>query len=150
MAKQELLHHLIELVVETLGYQLWGVDYLAQGKNSVVRVFIDTENGVNVDDCAKVSHQLSALFDVEDPIKTEYTLEVSSPGLDRPLYTKPQFEAYKGSRVKVRLKMPFDGRRKFTGVIQGLEDDEVVIRQDNEEFILPLELIERAVVEPTF
>lgn len=150
MAKQEELQNLIEPVVDTLGYRLWGVDYLAQGRNSIVRVFIDADDGVTVDDCAKVSHQLSALFDVEDPISAEYTLEVSSPGLDRPLYTKPQFEAYTGSRIKVRLKMPFEGRRKFSGVIQGVESDEVIIRQDNEEFILPLELIERAVVEPTF
>ena len=92
----------------------------------MLRVYIDSENGVGVDDCAKVSRQVSGVLDVEDPISGEYTLEVSSPGMDRPLFKLSQYQDYIGHVVQLRLRMPFDGRRKFKGVLNGIEDEDIV------------------------
>lgn len=146
----EQLKSLIEPVVNGLGCRLWGVEYLSQGKYSFLKVFIDADDGVDVEDCARVSRQLSSLLDVEDPVKGKYTLEVSSPGLDRRLFSADQFDEFKGARVKVSLRAPYEGRRRFTGLLCGVENGDVVIRLDDEEYLLPLEQIERANVIPEF
>src|SRR5690554_7266922 len=86
----------------------------------MLRVFIDdAEKGIGIDDCEKVSRQISGVMDVEDPIQTEYTLEVSSPGMDRPLFRPEQYQAFVGHQVQIRLRMAFEGRRKFQGLIKG-------------------------------
>ncbi|HEY9032833.1 MAG TPA: ribosome maturation factor RimP [Pseudomonadales bacterium] len=144
MADVEHIRELIEPAVNGLGYQLWGVQLLSQGRHSTLRVFIESENGITVDDCARVSHQVSGVLDVEDPIPTHYTLEVSSPGIDRPLFLLPQYPAYIGQWLKVTLRVPFEGRRKFSGTLKAIEDDEVVMQVDDEEYVLPFELIEKA------
>ncbi len=149
-AKLKLLQELIEPVVQGLGLELWGIEYTSAGKNSLLRIYIDGPDGVSVDDCARVSHQVSGVLDVEDPITEQYNLEVSSPGMDRPLYTLEQFSAYAGHVVQLRLRMPFEGRRKFKGILNGVEGDEVLLVVDNEEYLLPHELIERANVVPQF
>jgi ribosome maturation factor RimP len=136
--------------VQALGFDLWGIEFLSQGKHSTLRVYIDSENGISVDDCAAVSHQASGILDVEDPIAGNYTLEVSSPGMDRPLFTLEQFEAYAGSHIQVRLRVAFEGRRKFKGVLNGIEGDEVLVVVDNEEYMLPIEYIDRANIIPQF
>ncbi|MCZ2721136.1 ribosome maturation factor RimP [Marinomonas sp. 15G1-11] len=150
--KYTVLEDLIRPVVEGLGYEFWGMEYLAQGKDSVLRIFIETdlESGISVDDCAKVSRQASSILDVEDPITGEYNLEVSSPGLDRPLFNLSQYEKYIGSIISLRLRVPFDGRRKFKGLLTALENDDVVIRVDQEEYLLPIDLIEKANLVPQF
>ncbi|MGB0205437.1 MAG: ribosome maturation factor RimP [Neptuniibacter sp.] len=149
-AKMKLLQELIEPSVQALGFDLWGIEFLSQGKHSTLRVYIDSENGISVDDCAAVSHQASGILDVEDPIAGNYTLEVSSPGMDRPLFTLEQFEAYAGSHIQVRLRVAFEGRRKFKGVLNGVEGDEVLVVVDNEEYMLPIEYIDRANIIPQF
>ena len=149
-AKLKLLQELVEPVVKGLGLELWGVEFTLAGKNSLLRIYIDGPEGVTVDDCARVSHQVSGLLDVEEPISEQYSLEVSSPGMDRPLYTLEQFKAYAGNTIQLRLRMPFDGRRKFKGILNGVEGDEVLLVVDNEEYLLPHELIERANVVPQF
>jgi ribosome maturation factor RimP len=136
--------------VEALGYELWGVEFQSHGRPPLLRVFIDSENGINVDDCAAASRQISAVLDVEDPISTEYTLEVSSPGMDRPLFTLDQFGRYIGEWVKVKLRAPFEGRRNFRGRLTGVEGDEIVVAVDDNEYLLPIELIEKANVIPRF
>lgn len=148
--KEQAIQALIEPTVQALGFELWGVDYLSQGKHSRLTVFIDSDNGVNVDDCADVSRQVSALLDVEDPIAGQYNLEVSSPGMDRPLYTLAQYEKYAGHRVQLRLHEAFEGRRKYQGILMGIDEDEVIVRVDQEEFSFPVEGIDRANVVPTF
>ncbi|MFC3149467.1 ribosome maturation factor RimP [Litoribrevibacter euphylliae] len=148
--KSNQLQEMLAPVVDSLGYEFWGLEYIAQGKHSILRVFIDHENGIQVDDCAKVSRQLSAVLDVEDPISSEYSLEVSSPGMDRPLFTLEQFEKYIGQVVAVKLRFPFDGRRKFTGRLNGVEDSDIVVQVDNHEYCLPIDSIEKANVEPQF
>lgn len=112
--RTEALQTLLEPAVKAAGCILWGIEFVSQGRHSVLRLFIDSDNGITLDDCEAVSRQVSAVLDVEDPIKTEYNLEVSSPGLDRPLFTFDQFAQYVGEDVQVRLKMAVAGRRKFT------------------------------------
>ena len=124
-ARVEDLQRLLEPVVAALGYELWGVELNARPRSSLLRLFIDSPHGITVDDCAAVSRQASAALDVSDPITGAYTLEVSSPGWDRPLFRKEQYERYKGSRVKVRLARLMDGQRNLDGVIVGADDDAV-------------------------
>ncbi|GED23108.1 ribosome maturation factor RimP [Halomonas halmophila] len=148
--KDTALKALIEPIVTAMGFELWGIDYLSQGKHSRLVVYIDHENGVGVDDCADISRQVSAVLDVEDPIAGEYRLEVSSPGVDRPLFTLEQFERYAGHSVTVKLRTAFDGRRKFKGVLAGIEGDEVLLQLDGEEYCFPIESIDQARIEPQF
>lgn len=148
--KDAALHALIEPVVDAMGFELWGVDYISQGKHSRLVVYIDHENGLSVDDCADVSRQVSAVFDVEDPIAGEYRLEVSSPGMDRPLFTLGHYERYTGHVVSLKLRVPFDGRRKFQGLLAGVEGDEVLLQLEDEEYCFPIESIEQARVVPQF
>ena len=149
-AKLKLLHEMFEPLVQSLDCQLWGIDYLSQGKHTTLRVYIDKEDGVTVDDCAAISHQISGVLDVEDPINGEYTLEVSSPGMDRPLFTLEQFSAYAGSKVQIKLRVPFDGRRNFKGILNGTEGEDILLIVEEEEFLLPIDLIDRAQVIPQF
>ncbi|QSR36613.1 ribosome maturation factor RimP [Marinobacterium iners] len=149
-ARLKTLQELIEPVVTALGLELWGLDFHSAGRNSTLRIYIDGLNGVSVDDCARVSHQVSGILDVEDPIPEQYMLEVSSPGMDRPLYTLEQFQAYAGHQVQLRLRVPFEGRRKFKGLLNGVEGDEVLLVVDDEEYLLPIDYIDRANVIPQF
>jgi ribosome maturation factor RimP len=145
----EQIEEMIEPVVNGLGCQLWGIEKLSQGKYSVLKIYIDAEKGIDVDDCARVSRQVSALLEVEEPFKGDYTLEVSSPGLDRRLFKLDQFDTYKGAQVKLSLRRPYEGRRRFTGILCGIEEKDVVLRSDsNEEILFPFEQIERANIIP--
>lgn len=149
--KLKQLEDILRPVVEGLGYEYWGIEFRSQGYQSLLRVFIDdTENGIGIEDCEKVSRQVSGVMDVEDPIKTEYTLEVSSPGMDRPLFQPEQYQAYVGHQVQIRLRMAFDGRRKFQGLIKAVEGDDVVVVVDDHEYLLPFDSIEKAQIVPVF
>jgi len=114
----------------------------------VLRVYIDKDGGVTLDDCQKVSRQVSGVLDVEDPIHDRYALEVSSPGLDRPLFTREHFARYTGHSVQIRLDKPLDGRRNFKGIIQGMQDEAVLLEVDGTQFVLPLQAIEKAKLVP--
>ena len=139
------LSKLIEPVVQELGCELWGIEKLQQGRQVVLKIYIESVDGINVDDCARVSRQVSAILDVEDPIPGEYMLEVSSPGVERRLFKPEHFNVCKGEKVQITLRQAFDGRRKFKGLLCGLEDEEVVIRVDDaQEIVLPMDSIERA------
>lgn len=150
MAKTDQIYDICLPAVAGLGFDLWGVEYLAQGKHSVLRLYIDHANGITVDDCAEVSHQVAAVLDVEDPIGSAYTLEVSSPGMDRPLFTLAHYGAHAGEWVQLKLKFPFEGKRKLKGIIRGIEDDSVVLQIDEYEYLLPFEQIEKANILPVF
>jgi ribosome maturation factor RimP len=150
-AKLKQLEDLLRPVVEGMGYTFWGLEFRSQGHHSLLRVFIDdAENGITIDDCEKVSRQISGVMDVEDPIQTEYTLEVSSPGMDRPLFRLEQYQNFAGHQVQVRLRMAFEGRRKFQGVLKGVEGEDVVVVVDDHEYLLPFDSIERANIVPVF
>ncbi len=144
-ANEAQLSELIRPTVEALGVELWGLEFLIQGKYSVLRVYIDRpEEGVTIDDCEKVSRQISGIFDVEDPIAGEYTLEVSSPGMDRPLFTLAQFARFIGSEAAVRLRAPLEGRRKYKGIIQSVSEDSLCLVVDGKQFQLPGNSIDKA------
>lgn len=146
---QDKLSTLLEPVVADLGYELIWVQ-LAGGEGSqIVRVFIDHADGIDVDDCAKVSREISGVMDVEDPIPGNYTLEVSSPGLDRPLVKPAHFEQFAGQQIKLRTYAPsLEGRRRYTGLLKGLAGDEVEIEVDGELHAVPLDNIEIARLVP--
>jgi ribosome maturation factor RimP len=147
-SKDQQIADMLQSTVAALGYELWGVEHVAQGRHSVVRVYIDSPAGITVDDCAAVSEQVSSILDVEDPIAGEYTLEVSSPGMDRLLFNLVQYSGYVGETVELRLRSAFEGRRRFKGILKGIEGEDVVIQIDDHEFLLPYGAIEKARVQP--
>ena len=150
-AKLKKLEELLRPIVEGLGYEFWGIEFRSQGHHSLLRLFIDdAENGIGIEDCESVSRQVSGVMDVEDPVQTEYTLEVSSPGMDRPLFRLEQYEAFAGHQVQLKLRMAYEGRRKFQGLIKGVEGDEVVVLVDDHEYLLPFDSIEKANIVPVF
>ena len=144
----EQIAELIAPTVEALGLELWGIELQQQGKYSLLRVYIENrENGVSIEDCEKVSRQVSALLDVEDPISGEYTLEVSSPGMDRPLFTAEQFGLYVGETVNIRLRTAMQGRRKFKGVIERVNEGVVDLLVDGESVAIQLTDIDKANID---
>lgn len=148
--KQTELEALLVPGIESLGYQCWGIEYLSQGRHTLLRVYIDHADGIDVEACAAVSRHLSGLLDVEDPITNDYTLEVSSPGMDRPLFTLEQYQAHVGEQVKLKLRSPYEGRRNFQGIIRGVEADEVVLQVDDHEYLLPIDTIDKSNIIPRF
>ncbi|NLY17033.1 MAG: ribosome maturation factor RimP [Gammaproteobacteria bacterium] len=150
MSKLQQLQAILAPVIEAMEFQCWGVEFISQGRHSVLRVFIEHEDGISVDDCETVSRQLSAVLDVEDPINGEYTLEVSSPGMDRMLFTLEQFAVYAGHQVKIRMRVAVEERRNFQGLLKGVEDQDVVVQVDEYEYLLPIEFIDKANVIPVF
>ena len=148
--KEKQVEELLAPTVESLGCSIWGVEFLTQGKHTKLRLYIDRDVGVTVDDCANVSRHLSDMLDVEELISGAYTLEVSSPGMDRILFKESQFADSVGEQVDVRLNFPFEGRRKFIGMLAGVQDSMAVVQIDEDEYLLPLENIQRARVIPVF
>ena len=144
------LQEMLQGAVEDLGCELWGIECQRAGRFMTVRLFIDKEGGVTVDDCADVSRQVSAILDVEDPIADKYNLEVSSPGLDRPLFTLPQFERYIGQEIAVHLRIPVMERRKWQGKVERIENDMVTLIVDGQEQVLVFGNIQKANVVAKF
>ena len=144
------LTEMLEAPVEASGYELVGLEFIRAGEHSTLRIFIDHENGILVDDCAEVSRQVSAVMDVEDPITSHYTLEVSSPGVDRLLFVAEHFVRYRGQTIEIKLHQAFDGRRKFKGILNGIDGDDVLLIIDEDEFMLPIDQIDKARIVPVF
>ncbi|GEC94254.1 MAG: ribosome maturation factor RimP [Zoogloea sp.] len=140
------LLNLIEQTVQGLDYEL--VDFETSPRGRLMRVFIDSPNGITVDDCATVSNQLTRIFEVEN---IDYDrLEVSSPGLDRPLKKAADFERFAGQDVQLRLRMPIANQRNFAGVLQGLKDGVVTLETEKGPVEVPFEEIEKARLVPKF
>ena len=151
--RQDPLHisELLEPGIRSLGYELVGVEYQTGGKGGgLLRVYIDKDEGISADDCQKVSYQVSGVLDVEDPIKGHYTLEVSSPGLDRLLFKPEDFERFAGQLVKLRVIYPIEGQRKFKGRLIGMQGENVVFEQDDMEISLPFDQIDQARLVPEY
>ncbi len=144
------LWELFEPVVEGLGYDLIEIEHFPNPKHGVLRLYIDKEGGINVDDCSTVSRQISALIDVEDPVNGKFNLEVSSPGSDRPLRRLKDFQRFVGSLVKLKSVMPMDGQRNFKGRLLEATEESLVIETDAEEITLPMSAIEKARIVPEF
>jgi ribosome maturation factor RimP len=141
---RERLIALIEPVLGRLGYELVELEYAAGRTQAVVRLFIDKPAGITVDDCERVSREVAALLDVEDPIPTAYTLEVSSPGFDRLLRTPAHFGRFVGSRVFVELKVPRAGRKRYTGMLQAADDKGIELEVDGQKVGILFEEIAKA------
>ena len=142
------LQDLITPTIERLDYELLGCELLARRHRSLLRIFIDAPGGVKLDDCAKISRQISALLDVEDPIGGSYDLEVSSPGIERPLFTAEHYQQYIGHGAKLRLRAPREGQRNFKGVISAVEGASITLQLGEELLTLSLSEIERGHLIP--
>jgi ribosome maturation factor RimP len=150
---RDALMRLLEPPVEALGFELVDIEFAREGRGGLLRIFIDAragdlEAGVTVDDCARVSHAVSEVLEIQDPIKGNYTLEVSSPGFDRILRTRAHFERFLGSRIIAELKLPMDGRRRFIGVLKSASSDTIVVEVDGKAYSLPFDRIQKARLRP--
>jgi len=139
---------LIEPLLAHLGYELIELEYGAGRSQGQLRIFIDKPEGIGVEDCERVSREVSALLDVEDPIPSAYSLEVSSPGDDRVLRKREHFDRFVGSRVFVELKAPRDGRRRYTGTLLSVVDEGVELEVDRQKVNLPFAEIGKARLAP--
>jgi len=136
---------LFEPVIQSMGYELVGIEFQGSTQHGTLRVYIDHENGIGVDDCAAISRQVSAILDVEEPIQQAYDLEVSSPGINRPLFKVRDYEQFSGHCARIKMAVPLDGRKNFKGVLQGVTDSKSVqIMVDNEDYELPISDIAKA------
>jgi ribosome maturation factor RimP len=142
------LAKLLEPAVERLGYELTDLEVRLGGKGGLVRVFIDKPEGIDLDDCERVSLAVSALLDVEDPVPGNYNLEVSSPGLDRKLTKVEHFQRFVGETVKVQMRFPIEGRRRFRGTLVSADEENIVVEVDGESHSLPLKTIDTARLVP--
>lgn len=147
---QERLEQILEPVVESIGYELLLLEYSPSPRNAMLRLYIDAPAGITVDDCERVSKEVAGVLDVEDPIRSAYRLEVSSPGLDRPLVKPAHFLRFVGEQARVQLIAPLNGRRRYIGFIRGLEGDTLRL-ETKEGFVeIPLSEIERARLVPDY
>lgn len=144
------LWQLFEPVVDGMGYELVEIEYQPNPKHGVLRLYIDSEAGIQVEDCGRVSQQISALIDVEDPLPGSFNLEISSPGLDRPLRKQQDFIRFAGETAKVKTSMPQHGQRNFTGRISGIDGDALVLECEDKVVRLPLSTIDKARLVPRF
>ena len=138
--RQDKLTELLRPAVEGLDYELVGIEHLPMGKHTVLRIYIDSPDGITVKDCSDVSHQVSGVLEVEEPISGAFTLEVSSPGIDRPLFNFEQFKKFVGSKVKLKLYHAIDGKRKIIGVIESIEGDDINVKDAESDTLFNLQI----------
>ena len=142
------LFELIEPTVASLGFELIGVQWRGGRSRGLMRIYIDRDEGVTVGDCAEVSHRVNGVLDVEDPVSGQYDLEVSSPGLDRPLFFERDFVRFAGAGLKVTLRRPVAGRRRFTGTLRGYEEKVVLVDEQGAEHRFAIAEIDSARLVP--
>ena len=147
---EQKLQEMLQGAVEDLGCELWGIECQRAGRFMTVRLFIDKEGGVGVDDCADVSHQVSAVMDVEDPITVAYNLEVSSPGLDRPMFTAEHYQRFTGEEVALVLRMAVQNRRKWQGIIKAVDGEMITVTVEGKDEVFALSNIQKANLVPHF
>ena len=151
MSRQQQIEDMLRPVIEDLGYEFVGAQHQAHGGTGLLRVYIDKPGlGVMVDDCARASREISTVLDVNDPIPGHYTLEVSSPGIERPLFTPAHFAQFKGQQAKLTVSIPVGGRRKFKGMIRAVQNDQIVLEVDGDEIQLAHDNVLKARLVPEF
>lgn len=140
------LHERLATLIGSMGYELLGCELLPQGRQMIFRIYIDGKDGVTLDDCTRVSYQVSAMLDVEDPIQGHYSLEVSSPGIDRPLFEIEHFRRFIGKLVKIRLRSPVNQRKQFKGILQRVEGENIylLLEETGQEVTLPYSAVDKA------
>ncbi|WP_340621774.1 ribosome maturation factor RimP [Xenorhabdus siamensis] len=146
---EQKLTAMISAPVEALGFELVGLEFI-RARVSTLRVYIDSEEGITVDDCADVSHQVSAVLDVEDPISGLYNLEISSPGLDRPLFKAEHYQRFMGEKVGLMLRMAMQNRRKWRGIIKAVDGEMITVTVDGKDEVFALSNIQKANLVPHF
>lgn len=136
----------IKKLIKSMGYEFVGCEELAQGGKTVCRIYADKADGISLDDCAKISHQVGALLDVEDPFAGRFALEVSSPGIDRPLFELDQYQQFIGREIKIQLHAPIADRRKYTGTLVQVDNDSVYlsVAEGSQKVELPFAAIKKA------
>jgi ribosome maturation factor RimP len=147
---EQKLTEMLTSPVEAIGFEMVGVEFMRAGKPSTLRVYIDHPEGISVDQCAEASRQVSAVLDVEDPITTEYNLEVSSPGMARPLFKELHYQTCINEVVSVKLRMPMGDRRNFKGKLLAVDDGMLTIEVDGQNFVLAFTNIEKGNLVPSF
>jgi len=138
------LRNNLNTLIGSMGYEFVGCELAQPGRQTVLRIYIDSATGVTIDDCSKVSRQISAMLDVENPVQGQYLLEVSSPGIDRPLFTMADYQKYIGRQVKIRLHSPINQRRQFSGLLKLVEGDNIYLQVEDTEVILAFSNIAKA------
>jgi ribosome maturation factor RimP len=144
------IREVVEPVLQSQGFELVDLEYQRESRGWVLRIFMDREGGVTLDDCSGVSHEVGAVLEVKDVIPNAYVLEVSSPGLTRPLKKPEDFNRFRNQLVKIKLFQPLDGRRNFKGTLLGLEVETVRVEADGQVFEIPLQSIAKANLEIDF
>jgi len=144
------LSDMFEPVIESMDYELVCVELTGSGNGTILRVYIDKDKGITVDDCQAVSYQLSGILEVEEPLQSHYTLEISSPGLDRPLVKPEHFEQFIGDLVKIRSTEAVLGRKNFKGILESFDGEYLCVAVDNEVYEIPFEIVEKASLVPVF
>lgn len=146
---EQKLTEIITPPVEALGFELVGIEFI-RARHATLRIYIDGTNGITVDDCADVSHQVSAVMDVEDPVSVAYNLEVSSPGLDRPLFRAEHYQRFIDEEVAIVLRMAVQNRRKWQGIIKAVDGDMITLSVDGKDDVFALSNIQKANLVPHF
>ncbi|TKI08606.1 ribosome maturation factor RimP [Martelella alba] len=146
---EQKLTEMLSAPVEALGFELVGIEFI-RARQATLRIYIDSDEGVTVDDCADVSHQVSAVLDVEDPITVAYSLEISSPGLDRPLFTAAHYTRFIGEEVSVVLRIATQNRRKWQGVIKTVDGEMITVTVEGKDETFALSNIQKANLVPHF
>jgi ribosome maturation factor RimP len=140
----ETLNELIKPALASIDLTLWGIELIGQGGGMIVRVYIDSEKGATISDCEKATKQIGAVLDVEDVFSSRYTLEVSTPGMERGLFEKAHYQRYIGQQAKIKLSLPIEEKRKHIGVITNVTDDEVMLKVGENEITIPFHQIKKA------
>jgi ribosome maturation factor RimP len=135
---------LLDPVVQAMGYEMLGIEHIPNGQGSTLRIYIDNEQGIKLEDCSRVSQQIAGVLDVNDPIQGTYDLEVSSPGFDRPLFTVEHFRRYIGAEVKLNLREKIAGRRKLVGEIIAVSDESVEVIDMGINYKISVDVIDKA------
>jgi ribosome maturation factor RimP len=146
---EQKLTEMLSTPIEALGFEIVGIEFI-RSRQPTLRIYIDSDNGVNVDDCADVSHQVSAVLDVEDPITVAYNLEVSSPGLDRPLFNGEHYQRFIGEEITIVLRMATQNRRNWRGVIKSVEGEIITVTVEGKDEVFALSNIQKANLVPHF
>lgn len=144
---QQEVRQVVEPILESQGFELVDLEYQRESQGWVLRIYLDREGGVGLDDCAGISHEVGAVLEVKDLIPSAYILEVSSPGLTRPLKKPEDFNKFRNQMVKIKLYEPLDGRKNFKGTLLGLEGDRVRVEVEQQVYELPLQRIAKANLE---
>jgi len=142
------LDGMLRPIVTDMGYVFWGMEQINQKQGCLLRIYIDSDAGISLADCERVSHQVAGVLDVEDPVRGGYRLEISSPGFDRPLFTLAQYEQFIGEVVRLHVSRQFQARKRITGRIEKVCRDKVVINEAGTAFHVPVERIEKARLVP--